>query len=99
MTEFSIYHLSFEIYHLKSRHLFFAFHTPRICASLSAEIPARSRACLAAGCFRNHSKVAAAVSATGRNVIPFASAFLLLRLLNPPSSPFGATHTGMSCQG
>src|SRR6476660_2093292 len=80
-------------------HFPFACHAARISFSRAAVMPERRLACRWAGCFLNHSRVAAAVSLTGRNVIPFATALLLLRLLKPPSGPFGATHTGMSYHG
>ena len=47
---------------------------------------------------RFHSIVSRAVSASGRNVRPFATAFAFERKWNPASSPAGGTHTGMCFQ-
>src|SRR5256714_13074457 len=80
-------------------YLRFACQAARSWASRSAEIPARNLACLSAGCCLNHSRVAVAVSLTGRKVSPLLRAFLFPKLLNPVSGPCGATQTVMLYQG
>ena len=71
-------------------------------ASFDAGIPATAPSSIA---FRSsgdrvlcHSSVSFAVTASGRNVSPFASAFALLRCENPAVAPSGGIQTGMCRQ-
>src|SRR5205085_6937950 len=55
-------------------------------------------ACLSAGCFLNHSRVATVVSPIDRKVSPLLIAFWVLIWEKPIESPRGGTHVGMSDQ-
>ena len=75
------------------------FQVASTSASRSGVRPARNFDCRSCGRDLNHASVSCAVSASGRNVKPLASARWLLIWLPPASSPRGGIHTGMSDHG
>src|SRR5438128_10485101 len=72
------------------------FQAARTSASRSAARPAFNLACRSADCDLNHASVSRAVSASGRNVRPFANARLMFVRAIPLSAP---VHTGISDHG
>src|ERR1035437_1600844 len=80
----------------------FACHAASTSVSFEAGIPATAPSSIAfcswGGRVLCQSSVSFAVTASGRNVNPFASALALLRRENPAVGPSGGSHTGMCRQ-